>query len=247
MQINEFIHEVFGTVRAFIEEGTVWFLLSDIVSALKTDHVNAVRVDNEDKRLCGVKTPGGVQKQVFVDEAAMYELVLTSRCPKACEFKKWVTHTVLPSIRKTGGYIEGQENLSAADRAVLDERVKTLSAEVRKACEGKRKLQDMLLAEEERCSQAFGWYRDASAQLRDVQHKLDELTDMLSDVDCVERYLLTLRRKQELDRAAAEAKRREEAFSHLYVQVEVEHDPLVTDWDGNIVRLSELLGKDRRR
>ena len=155
--------------------------------------------------------------------------------------------TINAPIRKTGGYIEGQERLSDEDRTVLEERVKTLCAEVSKACEGKQKLQNMLLAEEERCSQAFGWYRDASAQLRDVQQKLDELTGMLSDVDCVERYLLTLRRKQELDRAAAEAKRREEAFSHLYVQVEVEYDPLVTDWDGNVVRLSEYLGKDKRR
>lgn len=60
---------------------------------------------DEDKGFISVNTPGGTQRVSGVNEAGLYALILTSRKPEAVEFKRWVTQQVLPTIRKTGGYM----------------------------------------------------------------------------------------------------------------------------------------------
>lgn len=57
-------------------------------------------------------TPGGRQSLSAVNEYGLYSLVLSSRKPEAKEFKRWITHEVIPAIRKTGGYISGAEEMS---------------------------------------------------------------------------------------------------------------------------------------
>lgn len=62
------------------------------------------RLDDDEKGLSSIETLGGNQQMVVVNEAGLYSLILTSRKPQAKEFKRWVTHDVLPSIRKHGLY-----------------------------------------------------------------------------------------------------------------------------------------------
>ena len=61
----------------------------------------------EDKGVTEMMTPGGKQKTTIINESGLYSLILGSKLEKAKEFKHWVTAEVLPTIRKTGGYIKG--------------------------------------------------------------------------------------------------------------------------------------------
>lgn len=66
-------------------------------------------VDEEDKGVTKWNTPGGIQNISIINESGLYSLILSSKLPQAKIFKAWVTREVLPSIRKNGGYIAGQE------------------------------------------------------------------------------------------------------------------------------------------
>jgi prophage antirepressor-like protein len=69
-----------------------------------------VHVDDEDKGVNEMGTPGGTQKVTFINESGLYSLILSSKLPQAKAFKRWVTSEVLPQIRKTGGYIPTKDN-----------------------------------------------------------------------------------------------------------------------------------------
>ena len=112
----------FGNLRTLTIEGEPWFVGKDVAEALGyNDTVNALKkhVLKEDKIMgCQNTTPsitdslGRTQYPVWINESGLYSLILGSKLEKAKEFKHWVTAEVLPTIRKTGGYINpGQEDL----------------------------------------------------------------------------------------------------------------------------------------
>ncbi|MCC7227373.1 MAG: Bro-N domain-containing protein [Burkholderiaceae bacterium] len=84
--------------------GEPWFVATDICAALTITTEQTRRLDEDEKGLRTVQTPGGRQEMVCISESGLYSLILTSRKPEAKRFKRWVTHEVLPSIRKTGAY-----------------------------------------------------------------------------------------------------------------------------------------------
>lgn len=89
-------------------------------------------MDDEDKGVTKIMTPGGRQKMIIINESGLYSLILSSKLDSAKKFKKWVTNEVLPSIRKNGGYIYGQENMSEDEllsRALILANSKILSLE----------------------------------------------------------------------------------------------------------------------
>jgi prophage antirepressor-like protein len=88
------------------EAGQPWFVAHDIAHALGyRDARDAIRhVDESERGTHIVRTPGGDQKMITVDEAGLYALIMLSRKPAAKAFSKWVRSEVLPSIRKTGAY-----------------------------------------------------------------------------------------------------------------------------------------------
>lgn len=115
--VLEFVSEQFGKVRIVNKDGEPWFVAADVCKALeieKTDRALS-RLDDDEKGTHSVSTLGGIQKMSVVNEEGLYGLVMTSRKPEAKQFKRWVKHEVLPSIRKTGGYIAGEEHLSDDD------------------------------------------------------------------------------------------------------------------------------------
>lgn len=114
-RITTFTDKKLGSIRAMEIEGEPWFVGKDVATALGyANPQKAVRthVDDDDKGVTEMGTPGGKQEISIINESGLYSLILSSKLPQAKEFKRWVTAEVLPSIRKHGGYIEGQETLS---------------------------------------------------------------------------------------------------------------------------------------
>ena len=93
------------TVRTVEVSGEPWFVASDVCLVLDLHPGRAMtRIDDDEKGVRSTQTPGGPQELVYVNEPGLYSLVLGSRKPEAKAFKRWVTHDVLPAIRRTGSY-----------------------------------------------------------------------------------------------------------------------------------------------
>lgn len=112
--IQIFKNPDFGEIRTLSLNGEPWFVAADVCKALgianSRDAVS--RLDGDEKGVALTDTPGGAQDVVTVNEPGLYTLVLSSRKPEAKTFKRWVTHEVIPAIRKNGGYIAGQESMT---------------------------------------------------------------------------------------------------------------------------------------
>jgi len=94
-------------LRTVEKDGEVWWVLRDVCGVLGIrNHSNvALRLDEDEKVLHLVEDPNGqAQQTVIVNEPGLYNVILRSDKPEAKDFKRWVTHDVLPSIRRTGGY-----------------------------------------------------------------------------------------------------------------------------------------------
>lgn len=86
------------------EHGEPWFVAADVLNTLTLDRKALERLDDDEKGVSSVHTPGGLQEMTTVNEPGLFGLVLGSRKSEAKRFKRWVTHEVLPAIRKTGSY-----------------------------------------------------------------------------------------------------------------------------------------------
>lgn len=112
-----FENKEFGKVRVQIIDNEPCFMGKDVADILGYSNTNKAildHVDVEDK-IDGVTirdSIGREQKTIFINESGMYSLIISSKLPGAKKFKRWVTSEVLPSIRKNGGYIANQENLT---------------------------------------------------------------------------------------------------------------------------------------
>ena len=106
-EIKIFENTQFGNLRTIMIDGAPWFVASDVCKALEIGNSRQAlaRLDADEKGVISTDTPGGVQKMSAVSESGLYALVLGSRKPEAHQFKRWVTHDVLPQIRQTGAYL----------------------------------------------------------------------------------------------------------------------------------------------
>lgn len=100
----------FGQVRIIQQNGQPWFIGKDVAEILgykKPENAIAVHVDDEDKTTTLIQGTGSNYKSnaVIINESGLYSLILSSKMPKAKEFKRWVTSEVLPAIRKHGAYM----------------------------------------------------------------------------------------------------------------------------------------------
>lgn len=105
-KLQTFTNQQFGEVRTIAKNGETWFAAVDVCKALDiANSRDAIsRLEDDEKRVVSTDTPGGKQQLSFINEPGLYTLVLGSRKPEAKAFKRWITHEVIPSIRKTGGY-----------------------------------------------------------------------------------------------------------------------------------------------
>lgn len=101
-----FSSEKFGNVRVAVVDGETWFVGKDICDALdiRNSRDAMARIDNDEKSSVVLNDGSQGRNMGVVNEYGVYSLIMTSRKPEAREFKRWITHEVLPSIRKTGSY-----------------------------------------------------------------------------------------------------------------------------------------------
>ena len=140
-----FKSEEFGEVRTIIIDDEPWFVGKDVAIALGyANPQKAIRdhVNEDDRGVNEMGTPSGRQNLVIINESGLYALIFGSKLESAQRFKRWVTSEILPSIRKHGGYISGQDSMSDEEllaKALLvaqskikekQERIKKLTEEI---------------------------------------------------------------------------------------------------------------------
>lgn len=119
-----FNNDRFGQVRIVPVDGELMFVAKDVCDCLEiTKYRDAIsRLDSDERGSVKLDTPGGKQDIAAINEYGLYNLVLSSRKPEAKEFKRWITHDVIPAIRKTGSYsMVIPQTLPEALRAYADE------------------------------------------------------------------------------------------------------------------------------
>ena len=111
--VTIFRKDEFGAVRAVTLEGEPWFVAADVCRALGLGNSSDVikRLDEDERTLVSIEGASNGLPVNAVNEPGLYALILGSRKPEAKAFKRWITHEVIPEIRKTGGYIAGQETM----------------------------------------------------------------------------------------------------------------------------------------
>ena len=94
-------------VRTVQRADETWWVLRDVCSVLEIDNSGnvAARLDEDEKGVHTLDTLGGKQDLTVISESGLYSTILLSRKPEAKKFKRWVTHEVLPSIRRHGAYV----------------------------------------------------------------------------------------------------------------------------------------------
>lgn len=102
-----FENNAFGKVRTLNLNGEPWFVAADVCKALELGNpsMTVERLDDDEKGISTIDTLGGKQRMAIINEPGLYSLVITSRKPEAKAFKRWITHEVIPAIRKYGGYM----------------------------------------------------------------------------------------------------------------------------------------------
>lgn len=112
-ELQIFENSEFGAIRTVMKDNEPWFVASDICKALDLSNPSMAvsRLDDDERAKfnLGVHDSDGTN---CVNEYGLYSLVLASRKKEAKEFKRWITHEVIPSIRKNGGYIANQEQMT---------------------------------------------------------------------------------------------------------------------------------------
>ena len=114
-ELQIFENEEFGSIRVVEINNEPWFVGKDVAVALgymNTRQAIATNVDDEDRGVHSIDTLSGTQKMTIINESGLYSLILQSKLDSAKKFKRWIISVVIPSIRKNGGYIANQENLS---------------------------------------------------------------------------------------------------------------------------------------
>ena len=93
-------------VRTVMRDGEPWFCLVDVcrVLDLSSPHKVAERLDRDELTGIKVRSGGQTREMTFINESGLYSVILRSDKPEAKKFTRWVTHEVLPTIRRTGGY-----------------------------------------------------------------------------------------------------------------------------------------------
>ena len=113
-EVKIFENEEFGKVRTVEVNGEPYFVARDVATILGYSNPRKSlldHVDNEDK-MDGVTIRDSIgrnQNPIIINESGLYSLILSSKLPTAKQFKRWVTSEILPTIRKTGGYVNNTD------------------------------------------------------------------------------------------------------------------------------------------
>ena len=148
-KVTVFQNRQFGEVRTIMRDGEPWFVAADVCRALEVNNSRdaVARLDGDEKTavvLTDTSSNGVIQKRAMtlVSESGLYSLVLGSRKPEARLFKRWITHEVIPSIRKHGVYaidqlLDNPDLLIASLQKLKAERERANHAEELAAAQGR--------------------------------------------------------------------------------------------------------------
>lgn len=142
-ELKEFIYGNNAKVRVVQKDGEPWFVVKDICDYFGVTNRNRVmqRISDDEKEGTLLHTPGGNQKTTIISEGGLYNLLFTLEPQKTSKgskedvqkrvdtlhkFKYWVTHEVLPTIRKTGGYVNNEDQFISTYLSNADDQTKTL-------------------------------------------------------------------------------------------------------------------------
>ena len=127
-ELQIFKSEQFGEIRTVVKDNEPWFVAADVCMALeiKNSRDAMQRLDGDEKGVVLTDTLGGKQEMATVNEPGLYSLVLGSRKPEAKAFKRWITHEVIPTIRKTGGYVNNEDTFVNTYLPFADDGIKAL-------------------------------------------------------------------------------------------------------------------------
>lgn len=127
-ELQIFSNPEFGEVRTVILNGEPLFIAVDVCRALEIGNSRMAtdRLDDDEKDVISTDTPGGKQNFTAITESGLYALVLGSRKPEAKVFKRWITHEVIPTIRKTGGYVSNEQAFVDTYLPFADETTKAM-------------------------------------------------------------------------------------------------------------------------
>ncbi len=125
-KIKVFENEEFGRIRTVVKDGEPWFVGKDVAVILgyaKPGNAIAAHVESEDKTTTLIQGTASnyKRKTTIINESGFYSLVLSSKMPRAKEFRRWVTSEILPTIRRTGGYVANEDMFIENYLPFLDE------------------------------------------------------------------------------------------------------------------------------
>ena len=111
-ELEIFKNEEFGEIRTLMIDGEPWFVGKDIADIL--EYRNGSRdinrhIDEEDRRKSMIFDGNQNKETIIINESGLYSLILSSKLPNAKKFKRWITTDILPTNRKTGGYVNNDD------------------------------------------------------------------------------------------------------------------------------------------
>lgn len=121
-ELEIFKNEEFGEIRVTAIDGEPWFVAKDIADIL--EYRNGSRdinrhIDEEDRRKSMIFDGNQNKETIIINESGLYSLILSSKLPNAKKFKRWITTDILPTIRKTGGYVNNDEGVPCFRRVLV--------------------------------------------------------------------------------------------------------------------------------
>lgn len=187
-------------VRTVVIDNQPWFVGKDIAEILSyvEPHKAVTRhVDQEDRMKYPILTEGGEQLSWIINESGLYCLILNSKLEEAKQFKKWITSEVLPTIRKTGGYISNDDAFIKTYLPFADETTKAL---FRSTLETVRKQNQLILK-----------------QQKEIEYKEDIIINLIDEVELAEK-------RQVLNRVVRHNNANfQERWQELYKQFEMKY------------------------
>lgn len=167
-EVKIFESEEFGSVRTVEEDGKMLFCGSDVAKALgytrPNDAVNDhCRIDATSKRRTIIDRLGRKQEALFIPEGDVYRLIAHSKLPAADQFERWIFDDVIPTIRKTGGYVNNDELFINTYFSDVSDDVKMV---LRTSLDSLRRKDEII-----------------AAQRKEIEHKEDVIVGLVEDID----------------------------------------------------------------
>ena len=193
--IKVFENPIFGQIRMVMVDDEPWFVAKDISDKLGYAQTSNMmkRIDDEDFKSSVLD--GMNMKSLLINESGLYSAIIGSKLPSAKQFKHWVTSEVLPTIRKTGGYVNNDELFISTYLPYADENTKLIFSQTLKTVREQNET--------------------IKRQQKEIIHKEDVIIGLVEDID-----LATKRQRiTQIVRFGADGKY-QERYSLLYGEFE---------------------------